>query len=163
MLLESKGESQMVGLTWRETAGISLCHLVTIGQLGKIYMVSPWADEKGLSWEESSVWFFFLPGTSHALPLSLSFHHICHSPFLVLLSHFLLFLLLLFLSLSWDLMSTKFSPTLGPPQNRAHAPVLSFKDPGPFFYRQHYFFLLWARILDATHILFLWGIHYSCE
>ena len=55
MKLESKGESQKVGMTQREVAGITVSHLITTVQLGKIHTVSPWVNEKGLSFKDPSV------------------------------------------------------------------------------------------------------------
>lgn len=54
MQLESKGESQVVGITQKGVAGITVCHLVTTAQLGKIHTVSLWAKEKCLGREELS-------------------------------------------------------------------------------------------------------------
>lgn len=54
MQLESKGKSQVVGMTQKGVAGITVCHLVTMAQLGKIHTVSLWAKEKRLNREELS-------------------------------------------------------------------------------------------------------------
>ena len=66
MQLESKGESQVVGMAQKGAAGITVWHLVTTAQLDKTHTVSLWTKGKRLSHEElstrlSSSWTQSLP------------------------------------------------------------------------------------------------------
>lgn len=65
----------MVGMTQREVAGITVCHLITTVQLGKIHMVSPWVNEKERSELQGSQCLTLLPSWTQSLP----FLWVCHS------------------------------------------------------------------------------------